>query len=39
MFNLEDLEIRSCETKGRWYAAVDEAKAIVKEIQAAMVQP
>ena len=38
MFNLEDLEIRSCETKGRWYAAVDEAKAIVKEIQAAMVQ-
>ena len=38
MFNLEDLEIRSGETKERRYAAADEAKAIVKEIQTAMVQ-
>ena len=38
MFSLEDIEIRSNETKGSWYAAIDEARAIVKEIQAAMVQ-
>ena len=37
MFSLEDMEIPSHETKGSWYAAIDEARAIVKEIQAAMV--
>ena len=38
MFSLKDMEIRSCETMERWYTAVDMAKAIVKEIQATMVQ-
>ena len=38
MFSLKDMEIRSCETMERWYTAVDVAKAIVKEIQATMVQ-
>ena len=38
MFSLEDMEIPSHETKGSWYADVDEARAIVKKIQAAMVQ-
>ena len=32
------MEIRSNEAKGRWYAAIDVARAIVKKIQAAMVQ-
>ena len=38
MFSLEDMEIPSHETKGSWHAAIDDARAIVKEIQAAMVQ-
>ena len=38
MFSLEDMEIRSHETKGSWHAAIDHARAIVKEIQATMVQ-
>ena len=38
MFSLEDMEIRSHESKGSWYAAIDVARAIVKKIQAAMVQ-
>ena len=38
MFSLEDMEIRSHEAKGSWYAAIDVARAIVKKIQAAMVQ-
>ena len=32
MFSLEDMEIRSHETKRSWYAAIDEVRAIVKEI-------
>ena len=32
------MEIRSNEAKGSWYKAIDVARAIVKKIQAAMVQ-
>ena len=32
------MEIRSHEAKGSWYAAIDVARAIMKKIQAAMVQ-
>lgn len=32
------MELHSCDTKEGWYEAVDEEKAIVKEIQATMVQ-
>ena len=32
------MELHSWDTKERWYEAVDEEKAIVKEIQATMVQ-
>ena len=32
------MELHSCDTKEGWYEADDEEKAIVKEIQATMVQ-